>query len=142
MHKSVAAIVAFSFMLAGCSSMFGLGGGGGPRMAYVGDLASNRTARAGDIIAYAKTSGGQNTIAYRFKGVDGEGGIHILRVVRPTNPQRRRAGVRGFFGNEAAKSEELVYMPDQTLLVSPGVHVVFINSAPGELQYRVVMTQG
>jgi hypothetical protein len=140
MVKRVIVVLAASLMLGGCTSIFGFGGGDSPRMAYVGDLAHNRTARAGETIAYSKTDDGENTIAYIFKGVDSKGGIHILRMVRPNQPGGRRTGFIGALTNKSAKSVELVYLPEQTLLVSPGVHVVFIRTSPGELQYRVVMT--
>jgi hypothetical protein len=109
-------------------------------MAYVGDLSNNRVARAGETIAYAKSDSGDYTTAYIFKGVDSKGGIHVYRKVQPTNPEGKRSGLVSMLTNNTEKSIELVFMPEQTLLVSAGVHVVFIRSAPGELHYRVVMT--
>ncbi len=128
------------FMLSGCSSLFG--GSHAPQMAYVGDLSNNRVSRAGETIAYSKADNGRDTLIYVFKGVDEKGGIHINRVVRRTKTEGARTGIVGWLQNKSPDSVELVFMPDQTLLVSPGVHVVFIKSTPSELHYRVIMTAG
>ena len=133
--------VVIALMLSGCTSIFG-GSSPTPKMAYVGDLSSNRISKVGETIAYAKADNDTDTIIYVFKGVDGKGGIHINKVLRTTKAEGQRTGLAGFLQNTAPKSTELVYMPDQTLLVSPGVHVVFIRSNPSELHYRVIMTSG
>lgn len=111
-------------------------------MAYIGDLSNNRIAKAGETIAYAKADNGSDTFIYQFKGVDGKGGIHVNRVVRVSNMAGKRSGFIGMLQNKSPQSIELVFMPDQTLLVSPGVHVVFVKSSPSELHYRVIMTSG
>ena len=133
-------ILLASVALSGCASIFS--SSSKPQMAYVGDLSNNRVARAGETIAYAKADNGNDTFIYQFKGVDGKGGIHINRVVRSSKASGKRTGLIGFLQNKSAKSMELVFMPDQTLLVSPGVHVVFVKSTPSELHYRVIMTAG
>ncbi len=129
-----------SVVLTGCTSVFT--GTSSPQMAYIGDLSNNRVSRAGETIAYAKADNGQDTLIYIFKGVDGKGGIHINRVVRTSRTEGARTGLAGLLQNKSPDSVELVFMPDQTLLVSPGVHVVFIKSTPSELHYRVIMTAG
>lgn len=129
-----------SLVLSGCSSLFG--GSAAPKMAYIGDLSNNRVSKVGETIAYAKADNGTDTIIYVYKGVDGKGGIHINRVFRKTRTNGQRTGLVGFFTNESPDNTELVFNPDQTLLVSPGVHVVFIKTTPTELHYRVVMTAG
>lgn len=129
-----------TIFLSGCTSIFG--GTSAPKMAYIGDLSNNRVSRAGETIAYAKADNDTDTIIYVFKGVDGKGGIHINRVLRTTKIDGQRTGLIGFMQNSSPKSVELVFMPDQTLLISPGVHIVFIKSTPSELHYRVIMAAG
>jgi hypothetical protein len=144
----LALIVLAAVLLSGCSSIFGgsyFGGSSSPGLAYVGDLAEVRSAHEGDTIAYAKSKDGEDTFIFVFKGVDGKGGIHIARVLRETQTEGRQTGgvlswITGDDGEPSAT--ELVFLPEQTLLVSPGVHVVFIKALPGELQYRVVMVNG
>ncbi len=126
--------------LSGCASVFN--SSSAPQMAYIGDLSNNRIARTGETIAYAKSNNGTDTLLYQFKGVDEKGGIHINRIVRSLNISGQRSGLAGMLQNKSPKSIELVFMPDQTLLVSPGVHVVFVKSSPSELHYRVIMTTG
>ncbi len=140
MKKHIIFLALMSVVLSGCTSIFG--GSSAPKMAYIGDLSNNRVSRTGDTIAYAKASNNTDTIIYVFKGVDGKGGIHINRVLRRSRTSGRRTGLVGYLTNKTPASTELVYSPDQTLLVSPGVHVVFIKSTPTELHYRVVMTAG
>ena len=140
MKKHTIFLLLISVVLSGCTSIFG--GSSAPKMAYIGDLSNNRVSHAGDTIAYAKSDNDTDTIIYVFKGVDGKGGIHINRVLRTTRTGGQRTGLMGFFQNKSPDSTELVFNPDQTLLVSPGVHVVFIKSTPSELHYRVVMTAG
>jgi hypothetical protein len=128
--------------LTGCTSIFG-GSSSTPQMAYIGDLSNNRIAQAGETIAYAKTDNENETFAYVFKGVDGKGGIHINKILRATGTTAKRTGVAGWFSSVSKpQSLELVYLPEQTLLVSPGVHIVFIKTSPSELHYRVIMTAG
>lgn len=127
-------------ILSGCTSIFG--GTSTPQIAYVGDLSNNRVSRTGETIAYAKAENGRDTLIYVFKGVDGKGGIHINRVVRTSKTHAARTGLSRMLESDSPQSEELVYMSDQTLLVSPGVHVVFIKSTPSELHYRVIITAG
>ncbi len=137
--RSILVVLATVF-LSGCASIFN--SSPTPQMAYIGDLSNNRVARAGETIAYAKGDNGTDTLLYQFKGVDEKGGIHINRIVRTTNIGGQRTGLAGLLQNKTPKSIELVFMPDQTLLVSPGVHVVFVKSSPSELHYRVIMTAG
>ncbi len=137
--RLILALLATVF-LSGCASVFN--SSPTPQMAYIGDLSNNRVARAGETIAYAKADNGTDTLLYQFKGVDEKGGIHINRIVRTSNVEGSRTGLVGFLKNKSPKSIELVFMPDQTLLVSPGVHVVFVKSSPSELHYRVIMTAG
>jgi len=140
MKSRLILVLMAAFALSGCSSIFS--GSSTPQMAYIGDLANNRVAQAGETIAYAKTDNGSDTLIYQFKGVDGKGGIHINRVVRNSNTKGKRTGIMGMLQSKSPESIELVFMPDQTLLVSPGVHVVFVKSTPSELHYRVIMTSG
>ena len=140
MTKRALFLLLTSLVLTGCSSIFG--GSSAPKMAYIGDLSNNRVSRAGETIAYAKADNNTDTIIYVYKGVDEQGGIHINRVLRTTRQGGQRTGIVGFFQNKSPDSTELVFTPDQTLLVSPGVHVVFIKTTPSELHYRVVMTAG
>ena len=130
-----------TIFLSGCTSVFG-GSSSAPQMAYIGDLSNNRVSRAGETIAYAKADDGTSTIIYQFKGVDGKGGIHVNKVVRTSGVNGQRTGLAGLLKNKPKQSMELVFTPDQTMLVSPGVHVVFIKSTPTEVHYRVVMTSG
>lgn len=140
MNYRLALLLLSSLLLSGCTSIFG--GSSSPGLAYVGDLAQNRVAREGETIAYAKSDDGADTYIYVFKGVDGKGGIHIEKLLRPTQTGGRRTGLASWFSDDGPTSTELVFLPEQTMLVSPGVHVVFISSVPGELQYRVIMTSG
>lgn len=147
MKIRLALIVPLAALLSGCTSIFGgslFGGSYNPGLAYVGDLAEVRSAHEGDTIAYAKSKDGEDTYIFVFKGVDGKGGIHIARMLRETPSEGRSTGVLSWItGDDGEPSAtELVFLPEQTLLVSPGVHVVFIRAQPGELQYRVIMVNG
>ena len=138
--RSILVLLATVFLSGCASSVFNTSPS--PQMAYIGDLSNNRVARAGETIAYAKADNGADTLIYQFKGVDEKGGIHVNRVVRTSNLGGKRTGLAGMLQTKTPKSIELVFMPDQTLLVSPGVHVVFVKSSPSELHYRVIMTTG
>ncbi|MCP4936358.1 MAG: hypothetical protein GY927_19680 [bacterium] len=140
MKKRSILVLLTTVFLSGCTSLFN--SVPTPKMAYIGDLSNNRVAPAGGTIAYAKADNGADTIIYQFKGIDEKGGIHINRLVRNSNNGGKRTGLAGMLQNKSPKSIELVFMPDQTLLVSPGVHVVFVKSSPSELHYRVIMTAG
>jgi hypothetical protein len=143
MIKRLTLLVLSAVLLSGCTSLFG--GGSAPKMAYIGDLSNNRVARVGEIMAYAKGNSSAQTYVYIFKGVDGSGGIHIMRTLRSVADRQKAQGTsltNVFSSNQQVGSQELVFMPDQTLLVSPGVHIVFIRSQPNELHYRVVMPAG
>ena len=138
MKLRISFIVMSTLFLTGCTSIFG--GSSSPQLAYVGDLSNNRIAQAGETIAYAKSDNGNDTFSYVFKGVDAKGGIHIDKIVRRAEISGKRSALDSFLNKGAPRSEELVFLPEQTLLVSPGVHIVFIKSSPVELHYRVIMT--
>jgi len=160
MKKRIMLLVLAATLLSGCTSIFGGGGGvsrigmgiGGSsddappaptsssaKLAYVGNLANNRVARVDETIAYTKDKSGVHTTVYKYKGVDGGGGIHIMRIVRNLYANGRRA-VQENPKKHQSGAVELVFLPEQTLMVSPGIHVVFVRTTPSELHYRVIMT--